>query len=101
MLLFLCCYCYCILDFGCVCFFFFKQKTAYEMRISDWSSDVWSADLRVGERVSLSPTRHCEEPKGTRQSSAGVNRSGLLRSARNDARVYALRACIRDRTRVV
>src|SRR3546814_3346252 len=29
------------------CFFFFKQKTAYEMRISDWSSDVCSSDLRV------------------------------------------------------
>src|SRR3546814_2384918 len=30
----------------CVFFFFFKQKTAYEMRISDWSSDVCSSDLR-------------------------------------------------------
>src|SRR3546814_10128064 len=30
----------------CVCWcFFFKQKTAYEMRISDWSSDVCSSDL--------------------------------------------------------
>src|SRR3546814_4898251 len=29
-------------------FFFFKQKTAYEMRISDWSSDVCSSDLWVG-----------------------------------------------------
>src|SRR3546814_2593758 len=29
----------------CVIFFFFKQKTAYEMRISDWSSDVCSSDL--------------------------------------------------------
>src|SRR3546814_4771718 len=29
----------------CVCFFFFKQKTAYEMRISDWSSDMCSSDL--------------------------------------------------------
>src|SRR3546814_5154113 len=31
-------------------FFFFKQKTAYEMRISDWSSDVCSSDLlgRIG-----------------------------------------------------
>src|SRR3546814_4285230 len=28
--------------------FFFKQKTAYEMRISDWSSDVCSADLHAG-----------------------------------------------------
>src|SRR3546814_5562577 len=35
--------------FVCVCifFFFFKQKTAYEMRISDWSSDVCSSDLSV------------------------------------------------------
>src|SRR3546814_16701090 len=31
--------------FGCILFFFFKQKTAYEMRISDWSSDVCSSDL--------------------------------------------------------
>src|SRR3546814_14458022 len=30
----------------CVCFFIYKQKTAYEMRISDWSSDVCSSDLR-------------------------------------------------------
>src|SRR3546814_11396278 len=30
----------------CFVFFFFKQKTAYEMRISDWSSDVCSSDLR-------------------------------------------------------
>src|SRR3546814_4524042 len=29
-------------------FFFFKQKTAYEMRISDWSSDVCSSDLPIG-----------------------------------------------------
>src|SRR3546814_4602952 len=29
-------------------FFFFKQKTAYEMRISDWSSDVCSSDLETG-----------------------------------------------------
>src|SRR3546814_7721042 len=31
-----------------VCFFFFKQKTAYEMRISGWSSDVCSSDLVLG-----------------------------------------------------
>src|SRR3546814_4914095 len=34
-------------------FFFFKQKTAYEMRISDWSSDVCSSDL-----MTLMPHRH-------------------------------------------
>src|SRR3546814_10841065 len=33
--------------FLCCCVFFFKQKTAYEMRISDWSSDVCSSDLLV------------------------------------------------------
>src|SRR3546814_3791401 len=31
-------------------FFFFKQKTAYEMRISDWSSDVGSSDLLLREQ---------------------------------------------------
>src|SRR3546814_5850968 len=37
-------------------FFFFKQKTAYEMRISDWSSDVCSSDLDeivLGRRLAL------------------------------------------------
>src|SRR3546814_2803796 len=43
---------FCVCDSVCVdvllvyfSFFFFKQKTAYEMRISDWSSDVCSSDL--------------------------------------------------------
>src|SRR3546814_9207797 len=35
----------------CYIFFFFKQKTAYEMRISDWSSDVCSSDLHVAVEV--------------------------------------------------
>src|SRR3546814_2095721 len=39
----------------CVIFFFFKQKTAYEMRISDWSSDVCSSDLY----------RRINDPSGT------------------------------------
>src|SRR3546814_10411861 len=33
----------------CFTVFFFKQKTAYEMRISDWSSDVCSSDLLVAD----------------------------------------------------
>src|SRR3546814_6293097 len=37
---------YCLVFFFAL-FFFFKQKTAYEMRISDWSSDVCSSDLRA------------------------------------------------------
>src|SRR3546814_14936744 len=36
-------------------FFFFKQKTAYEMRISDWSSDVCSSDLAASRAC---PCRH-------------------------------------------
>src|SRR3546814_4593896 len=40
---------YCV---SCVIFvFFFKQKTAYEMRISDWSSDVCSSDLPADQRI--------------------------------------------------
>src|SRR3546814_7536425 len=42
-------------------FFFFKQKTAYEMRISDWSSDVCSSDLHdhFGARRELQPHIEC------------------------------------------
>src|SRR3546814_3621589 len=44
-------------------FFFFKQKTAYELRISDWSSDVCSSDLpqrQAPERVVLVAARLLE-----------------------------------------
>src|SRR3546814_10592335 len=40
-----------IVDVGCSVFFFFKQKTAYEVRISDWSSDVCSSDLELVRRL--------------------------------------------------
>src|SRR3546814_2510020 len=36
-----------------IIFFFFKQKTAYEMRISDWSSDVCSSDLKAADPAKL------------------------------------------------
>src|SRR3546814_3918558 len=45
-------------------FFFFKQKTAYEMRISDWSSDVCSSDLR--DRLLPPVPRHLARPRRTR-----------------------------------
>src|SRR3546814_6779909 len=44
----------------CVVFFFFKQKTADEMRISDWSSDVCSSDLG-GHFVHSSSPRHASK----------------------------------------
>src|SRR3546814_2925507 len=53
-----------------VMFFFFKQKTAYEMRISDWSSDVCSSDLDPIPQSSLDlepvdevPTRTMRQEK--------------------------------------
>src|SRR3546814_5081006 len=49
-------------------FFFFKQKTAYEMRISDWSSDVCSSDLprrraaRRADKATISRRQRHEDP---------------------------------------
>src|SRR3546814_5181574 len=51
----------------CCCLFFYKQKTAYEVRISDLSSGVCSSDLGgnrrgrhgQGRRTGAVPTRHC------------------------------------------
>src|SRR3546814_5928594 len=45
--------------------FFFKQKTAYEMRISDWSSDVCSSDL-IGTGPLPHPTTQRQYPMGGR-----------------------------------
>src|SRR3546814_12424077 len=45
--------CYCIV----YCIFFVKQKTAYEMRISDWSSDVCSSDL-LSSGVTITLAHH-------------------------------------------
>src|SRR3546814_3854230 len=42
-----------------VFFFFFKQKTAYEMRISDWSSDVCSSDLACPSFAGLTLAQPC------------------------------------------
>src|SRR3546814_515079 len=50
-------YCVCIFLYFC----FFKQKTAYEMRISDWSSDVCSSDLRGHERHQQAEQRPVDE----------------------------------------
>src|SRR3546814_19293079 len=66
-----CLFCYFIV-------FFFKQKTAYEMRISDWSSDVCSSDLKLREHVLLLDAR----PAGLVHFPAtvvGPPHSGLVR----------------------
>src|SRR3546814_4426122 len=49
--------------------FFFKQKTAYEMRISDWSSDVCSSDLEIPyRRPAVSTGTGAQEQKNERPS---------------------------------
>src|SRR3546814_12873706 len=51
-----------------VYFFFFKQKTAYEMRISDWSSDVCSSDLAAHQpHADHEQRREQEEEEGGRR----------------------------------
>src|SRR3546814_10322079 len=62
-------------------FFFFKQKTAYEMRISDWSSDVCSSDLpEVHEHHA--ETRLHPEPRTlgvAQESDGGTDRAEVRR----------------------
>src|SRR3546814_7129845 len=55
-------------------FFFFKQKTAYEMRISDWSSDVCSSDLKK-DGASTSSARTERGEYNIRKSAAGKGRT--------------------------
>src|SRR3546814_4807227 len=59
----------------CFLFFFFKQKTAYEMRISDWSSDVCSSDL-LGTRRVKDVTR-ADATKLLKDVMAGKTRSSV------------------------
>src|SRR3546814_14045935 len=64
-------------------FFFFKQKTAYEMLISDWSSDVCSSDL--GQFAILGDDRWAGRHHGVYKMLS----SGGERSRDDDDRVYA------------
>src|SRR3546814_1607713 len=62
----------------CVCFFFFKQKTAYEMRISDWSSDVCSSDLGAADHPRQ---RDDQADAGRRHTGADHDRDRAVRRA--------------------
>src|SRR3546814_2679355 len=64
------------------CFFFFKQKTAYEMRISDWSSDVCSSDLTGELRDAL---RDLEDTGLDRDAPTVAVAEGLLMYLRPEA----------------
>src|SRR3546814_3613025 len=45
------------------CVFLFKQKTAYEMRMSDWSSDVCSSDLLISDFIAKKVRQRVKDPK--------------------------------------
>src|SRR3546814_3201287 len=61
--------------------FFFKQKTAYEMRISDWSSDVCSSDLGHHALVVREVTDQGPAPTGLEgEADAGCGRVDLRRA---------------------
>src|SRR3546814_2752207 len=60
-------------------FVFFKQKTAYEMRISDWSSDVCSSDLLRGANLSRANLRGTSFARATLDEAdlSGANLSAI------------------------
>src|SRR3546814_11889804 len=72
----MCCRCVC-----CESVFFFKQKTAYEMRISDWSSDVCSSDLvyRSDSDQTHSPMFHQMEGLLIDETSSFADLKGTLK----------------------
>src|SRR3546814_741424 len=71
------------------CFFFFKQKTAYEMRISDWSSDVCSSDLPGGAAEAAARRRGDPDP-GIQAGECGAR--GPSRPARGSKAARSTRA---------
>src|SRR3546814_1023082 len=58
--------------------FFFKQKTAYELRISDWSSDVCSSDL---DRAGNAGRLYDEGPSAAPRDGGGRQEGGVGRAA--------------------
>src|SRR3546814_6508082 len=80
------CVCFIVVG-GILCvFFFFKQKTAYEMRISDWSSDVCSSDLTrkslqpqwqvIGGRRGIACSRSAGRPSEAQDGAIGCEEIG-------------------------
>src|SRR3546814_1119073 len=59
--------------------FFFKQKTAYEMRISDWSSDVCSSDLRSDHDARRAGSKRLGDVARGAEASVGDDRHAELR----------------------
>src|SRR3546814_6415934 len=72
-------------------FFFFKQKTAYEMRTSDWSSDVCSSDLRTRPRY------RCRRAQASEQRLDAIPQAARLGRVR---RVCVVHECIDEHSEI-
>src|SRR3546814_10574197 len=71
--------------------FFFNQKTAYEMRISDWSSDVCSSDLHRLEPPHAAPRPARHRAKSTRAGpTAALERHSVVGPAADRRRLHAV-----------
>src|SRR3546814_9453873 len=77
-----------VLSYFCF-FFFFKQKTAYEMRISDWSSDVCSSDLIIWSAATSAA--RCTSPPACAGAASRYRCCILWRCWRNSGRVVSER----------
>src|SRR3546814_16434196 len=76
-------------------FFFFKQKTAYEMRISDWSSDVCSSDLDENHPLSGKAAwtgARTEDPRERRRQRRQAAASNPVAGGRERERAAPLRS---------
>src|SRR3546814_1644665 len=68
-----------VFSYGFLYVFFFKQKTAYEMRISDWSSDVCSSDLLMQLALCVPAVMIDPYSASTRSATSGVDPEVTLR----------------------
>src|SRR3546814_5629542 len=69
-------------------FFFFYQKPPYDVRISDWSSDVCSSDLRVADSVCREILRSELRPAGASRNEDGTDTEARARPVGCDAGRY-------------
>src|SRR3546814_7042686 len=63
---------------ACIFVFFFKQETAYEVRISDWSSDVCSSDLGLAAYAWYHPAAFCRQQSSSLFFGAGLPDGGTV-----------------------
>src|SRR3546814_4938196 len=76
----------CVVQSEVIQLFFFQQKTAYEVRISDWSSDVGSSDLPETLVLRGRPARATRFRRGAIVAIAGVGTTCLAGAVRSEER---------------